>query len=110
MLGLRIVSGVLFVPLLYFLARAGGLAFWYLIALEVTLGLLEFYRMMRGKGYDPFVRLGLLAGIGVLWAAYRPHTPYLDLLLTAGLLLTLALELRRPQATRRVPLHASSLL
>lgn len=101
MLGLRIASGALFVPLLYFLARAGGLAFWYLIALEVTLGSIEFYRMMRGKGYQPFMRLGVIAGLGVLWAAYRPFTPYLDLLLTGALMLMLALALRRRNGGKR---------
>src|SRR5687767_14879111 len=58
-LPLRIASGILFVPILILLARAGGIAFWSLVALQVTLGLIEFYRMMRGRGLRPYRRLGI---------------------------------------------------
>ena len=54
MLGLRVASGILFVPLLIALAWAGGFAFLSFVALEVTLGIIEFCRMMRGKGYRPY--------------------------------------------------------
>lgn len=101
-LGLRITSGLLFVPLLVLLARAGGLAFWGFVALEVTLGLIEFYRMMRGKGLEPHPVLGILGALGVLWAAYRPHLTHADFLATAALLLMFALGLRRPDRTRQV--------
>jgi len=101
-LGLRIASGVLFVPLLVLLARAGGIAFWSFVALEVTLGLIEFYRMMRGKGLQPYPALGLLAGYGVLWVAYRPHTSQADFFATGTLVLTMALGLRRPELRGRV--------
>jgi phosphatidate cytidylyltransferase len=101
-LRLRIVSGVVFVPLLILLLRAGGWAFLAFVVLEVSLGLVEFYRMMRGHGYAPYRRLGLLAGFGLLWATYRPQTPHLELLVTSLLVLTLALELRQPAAKRRV--------
>ena len=66
----RVASGLAFVPLLILLARAGGLTFVGFVALQVTLGLLEFYRMMRGKGLDPDARLGVPAALGVLWVAY----------------------------------------
>ncbi len=101
-LGLRVASGLLFVPLLILLARAGGIAFWSLVALEVVLGLLEFYRMMRDKGLQPYRALGLPAGLGVLWVAYRPHTSQADFFATAALILTMALGLRRPDLKGRV--------
>jgi phosphatidate cytidylyltransferase len=101
-LGLRIASGVLFVPLLVLLARAGGLAFVGFVAVEVTLGLVEFYRMMRGKGLRPYPLLGLLCGLGVVWKAFRPHQSQSDLLLTGAVLVTLALGLRRPDLKGRV--------
>ncbi len=101
-LGLRVASGVLFVPLLILLARAGGLVFGAFVALEVTLGLLEFDRMMQAKGLQPYTRLGVASALGVLWVALRPHTPQIDFLVTAVILLTLALELRRPAARQRV--------
>ena len=101
-LRLRIISSVLFVPLLIVLARAGGFVFLAFVVAEVGLGLVEFYRMMFRKGLQPYVRLGLVAALGLLWVTFRPHTPQVDFLVTATLLLTLALELRRPEARRRV--------
>jgi phosphatidate cytidylyltransferase len=101
-LGLRIASGVLFVPLLVLLARAGGLAFVGLVALEVTLGLLEFYRMMRGKGLHPYPLLGWLCALGVIWKCFRPHQSQSDLLLTGAVLVTLGLGLRRPELKGRI--------
>ena len=91
----RMASGIVFVPLLVLLARAGGLAFTGFVGLQVTLGLMEFYRMMRGKGLEPDARLGILAGLGVLWVALHPHGSQGPLLATAFVLLVLALSLRR---------------
>ena len=99
---LRIASGVLFLPVLVLLARAGGIAFWAFVALEVTLGLSEFYRMMRGRGLNPFQLLGIASGLALLWVTYRPLTPHVGVLVTGVLLLVLGLELRRPQARQRV--------
>ena len=101
-LGLRIASGLLFVPLLILLAWVGGLPFWAFVALEVTIGLLEFYGMMRGKGLQPYPALGLPAGVGLTWVAFRPHTSHADFLATAALILTMALGLRRPDLKGRV--------
>ncbi len=101
-LGLRIAAGVLFLPVLVLLARAGGIAFWLFVALEVTLGITEFYRMMRGRGLNPFQPLGVFAALALLWVSYRPHTPHVGFLATGVLLLVLALELRRPEARQRV--------
>jgi phosphatidate cytidylyltransferase len=101
-LGLRIVSGVLFVPLLILLAWAGGLVFAAFVALEVCVGLLEFYRMMRGKGLHPYPLLGLLCGLGVVWKCLRPYQSQSDLLLTGAVLVTLGLGLRRPDLKGRI--------
>jgi phosphatidate cytidylyltransferase len=101
-LGLRVVSGIVFVPLLIALAWAGGLAFAAFVALEVGLGLREFYRLMRDKGLQPYPALGYPAALGVVWMALRPYTGHADLLVTAGLVLTMALGLRRPDLKGRV--------
>ncbi|MGH7731712.1 MAG: phosphatidate cytidylyltransferase [Candidatus Eiseniibacteriota bacterium] len=101
-LWLRIASGALFLPVLVLLARAGGIAFWLFVALEVTLGLTEFYRMMRGRGLNPFQPLGVASALALLWVSYRPDTPHVGFLTTGVLLLVLALELRRPEVRQRV--------
>ena len=98
----RIVSGLLFVPLLVFLARVGGVAFTAFVGLEVALGLVEFYRMARARGLEPFSVVGVLAGLGVLATAYRPHLFPADALASGAVLLLLALALRRSGGGRRV--------
>ena len=94
-LGLRVLSGVLFVPLLILLAKAGGIAFLCFVALQAVLGLIEFYRMMQGKGHHVNRWLGHASLLAVLGLAYRPHTPNAAFLFTAALLLLLAFALRR---------------
>jgi phosphatidate cytidylyltransferase len=101
-LGLRVASALLFIPLLILLARAGSIAFTGFVAVEVSLGLIEFYRMMRGKGLQPYPLLGHLCALGLLWKVLRPHQSQTDFLVTAALLLTLGLGLRRPDLKGRV--------
>lgn len=108
-LRLRIVSGLLFVPLLILLARAGGLAFVAFVGLQVFLGLTEFYRMMRGKGLQPNVRLGTVAALAMLLVCYRPYRGPGDLLAAALVLIVLALGLRRPDRERLVESMAVTL-
>lgn len=95
MLVLRVASTLLFVPLLLLLARAGGIAWLGFVALQTVLGLVEFYRLARGKGLEPVRWLGLAAALTILALAYRPQTPNTALLATAALLLLLALALRQ---------------
>jgi phosphatidate cytidylyltransferase len=92
---LRVVSGVLFVPLLVLLARAGGMAWLGFVALQTVLGLEEFYRMARAKSLEPVRWLGFGSALVLLGIAYRPTTPNAALLATLALLLLLALSLRR---------------
>jgi phosphatidate cytidylyltransferase len=84
-----------FVPLLILLARAGGLAWLGFVVLQTGLGLEEFYRMARAKGLAPVRWLGFASAFVLLGLAYRPQTPNASLLTTGGLLVLLALALRR---------------
>jgi len=94
-LTLRVASGLVFVPLLILLARAGGLAWLGFVALQTGLGLEEFYRMARAKGLSPVRWLGFVSALALLGLAYRPQTPNASLLTTGALLVLLALALRR---------------
>ena len=94
-LALRVASGLVFVPLLILLARAGGLAWLGFVVLQTGLGLEEFYRMARAKGLAPVRWLGFASAFVLLGLAYRPQTPNASLLTTGGLLVLLALALRR---------------
>jgi len=99
-LALRVGSGVLFVPLLWLLSRAGGVAWLGFVAMQTMIGLEEFYRMARAKGLEPVRWLGFLSALGLLGLAYRPQTPNASLLGTLALLLLLALALRRSGQAR----------
>lgn len=96
-LRLRVASGVLFVPLLVLLARAGGFAFLGFVMLQVAIGLNEFYALMRAKQLRPNALLGFGSALAILVLAYRPHTPHAAFLATAALLVLLALSLRHPE-------------
>ena len=101
-LPMRVISGILFVPVLVLLAQVGEWAFLTFMALQVAMGLIEFYRMMRGRGLRPYRRLGIASALVMLWVCYRPHTPHVGFLITGVLMLVLALELRNPEARQRV--------
>ena len=101
-LPMRVITGILFVPVLVLLAQVGEWAFLFFIALQVALGLVEFYRMMRGRGLRPYRRLGIVSAVVMLWVCYRPQTPHVGFLITGVLMLVLALELRNPEARQRV--------
>jgi phosphatidate cytidylyltransferase len=96
-LALRIASGVLFVPLLILLARLGGVAFVGFVAVQVALGLREFYAMMRGRGVDVHAGFGTLTALGLLWTCYRPWGFHPALLAAIAVLVLLVLGLRRPE-------------
>lgn len=97
-LRLRVASGVLFVPLLVLLARAGGLAFLAFVMLQVLVGLVEFYGLMRGKSLMPQRTVGIAAALLLLLSSYRPDIVPRELLVTFALLALLGFGLSRPQA------------
>jgi len=112
-LPLRVASGLLFVPLLILLVWRGGAAFLTFVAVQVVIGLLEFYGMMRNKGLDPRLWLGLLSAIGLQWIAYRPEAGQADFLATGAVLLALALALReagRPHQVENIAVTAMGVL
>lgn len=96
-LALRIASGVLFVPLLVLLARAGGIVFVGFVAVQVGLGLREFYAMMRGRGIAPFGVFGILVAFALLWSCYQPWALQPGMLAAFAVLVLLVLGLFRPE-------------
>ncbi len=96
-LRLRFASGILFVPLLVLLARAGGVAFLAFVMLQTLLGITEFYRMARAKGLSPQRTVGTVSALLLLVSAYRPDLVPRDLLVTCGVLCLLGFALSQPQ-------------
>lgn len=101
-LPLRLLSAVLFLPLLVFLAFRGGIWFAALVTLEVVLGLLEFYRMMMARGMRPSPRLGILLAVALCGLSYAGTSSQTNLLTTAGLLIVFCAELLRSEGERGI--------
>jgi phosphatidate cytidylyltransferase len=103
----RIASAVLFLPALFFLVRAGGLGFFALVALQIGLGLWEFYGLMSAQGLRPYRMLGLVAGIALAWFVYAGLPTHANLFLTAFLLGVMSLELLRPRDQGVAPMSVT---
>jgi phosphatidate cytidylyltransferase len=94
-LALRVLSGVVFVPLLVALARAGRGWFAGLILLFILLGLVEYLRLVRARGVRPSAPAAVLLGLAVGVLVWRFPTVGPVLGLTVALLVTGAVELLR---------------
>lgn len=101
-LPLRVLSGLLFLPVLVFLALRGGLWFAGFVTLQVVLGLIEFYRMMMDRGMRPSPRLGVMLALALCGLAYAGTSSQTNLLFTAGLLIVFCAELLRSEGQRGI--------
>ena len=113
---LRVVSAVVFLPLLWLLARVGGLPFLGFTLLFIGLALREFYIMMASKGLSPHWKSGFLAAllfpIGI-YARLRTHRTeewHLAGLFTVLLIAILLAELRRGASKQTLVNTSSTLL
>jgi phosphatidate cytidylyltransferase len=91
----RILSAVVFLPLIIALSLIGGWAYLVFLELVVVLGIVEFYRMARHKGAEPHVAIGALAGGALVGLMYEGHAAASGLVMTLVFLVGLVLELRR---------------
>jgi phosphatidate cytidylyltransferase len=83
-LGLRVVTGVVLVGLLFGSLFISDVAFATFIGLVVMLGLSEFYGSLRRSGYLPLGIFGIAGGVGTLFGVWF-HGP---LAIPVGVLLT----------------------
>jgi phosphatidate cytidylyltransferase len=112
----RLLSAVVFLPILVFLAWIGGVAYLLFGMAVVGLGLREFYSLLEAKGLSPHWKSGMLAvlllPIGV-YLRYRTHRieewhvgGFFTILVGAVLLA----ELRRGAGKQAVANSAATLL
>ncbi len=93
--GPRLLSAILFLPLLICVVWLGPLPFVGLVSLMVLVGLIEFYGMLRAKGERPYRLTGIVAGVLLVWYAHFRGGLHANLLLTAVLLGLMSIELFR---------------
>ena len=94
-LGLRFLSGVVFVPIFCLLTWHGAWAFVGFVLLFVGLGLDEFYKLLAAKGERPYRLLGIATGLVLVLTAYVQLGIHDRAFLSLVLLLTMAIELIR---------------
>ncbi|MFH0778365.1 MAG: phosphatidate cytidylyltransferase [Candidatus Eisenbacteria bacterium] len=92
---LRFLMGLIFVPILVFLALKGKFYFLVFVDLVLLLCILEFYRMMARAGYKPYRAIGAGTTIVLTWYIYFRSEFHSDLLLTMALILIAVLEVFR---------------
>jgi phosphatidate cytidylyltransferase len=97
----RVLSAIVFIPVLVLLARAGGGPFLLFVDMTMVVALWEFYRLMEAKGVNPSKRLGVAAALVLSLLTYwwGPEGGHHSLgLFLAAFVMTITLrELVRPQ-------------
>ncbi len=83
-LGLRVVTGLVLVAMLFGSLFIADVAFAVFVGLMVMLGLSEFYGSLRRSGYLPLGIFGIVGGVGTLFAVWF-HGP---VAIAVGVLLT----------------------
>jgi phosphatidate cytidylyltransferase len=95
----RVASGVVFVPFLVVVSRAGGGWFLALTDMILIVGLWEFYRLMEAKGVNPSKKVGIGAALALstitYWFGPGAQTHYLGLFLAASVVVITIRELLR---------------
>lgn len=91
-MALRIITGLIGVPLLVLIIWAGGIWLTILVLVAALIGLQEFYRMARGTGADVAPVFGALwttlfvlnGQLAARWGNYAPHIFGGGLLISLG--------------------------
>ncbi len=91
----RLLTAAILVPAVLYVVATGGLLYLFTVMAIVVLGQREFYGLIEHKGARPEVRFGLAAGAALPVIAYLGNEYHTTLLMTATLLATLVLQLRK---------------
>lgn len=95
----RILSSLVLIPLVLYMIARGGWAYLAAVAIFSLIAQYEFYGLIRGKGADPLVQLGLGFGLAVTLIAYWGNEYHTTLLITASLLVLMLAQLRKAEIT-----------
>ena len=95
----RVLSGIVFVPILILLTQAGGGFFLFLVNWIQVAACWEFYRMMETKGVNPSKKVGLFATLVLSAVVYATGLDYLGVFLAGFILTILVRELFRAEMT-----------
>ncbi len=93
----RVVTALVFLPVLVIVARAGGGYYLVLIGLGIGIGTYEFLTMLEARGMKPYKVLGTFCALLLGWTAF--YQSYLFTYLTFTILL---LALSITELSRRI--------
>lgn len=96
----RVLSAIVFLPILVWLSRRGGAAFLLFVNATMIVTLWEFYRVMEAKGVNPSKRLGVFAALvlsTITWWWGPGGGPFLGAFLAALMIASALRELFRPE-------------
>jgi phosphatidate cytidylyltransferase len=77
----RMFINLLGIPAIILLARAGGLPYMVFFGLVAVLGQIEFYYLIKQKGFQPWTNIGVISGIIWILIAYLSQGLLCSLLL-----------------------------
>jgi len=83
------------IPTVLYIITLGGIPYLITIVIIVLLGQHEIYELLRDKGAHPSVTFGLIAGGALPVVAFLGNASHVTAILTATLLASMVLELRR---------------
>lgn len=101
-LAARVLAAVIFLPALWIVTWRGGPYFMLTVALMVFFGAREFFGMLEAKGLRPSSVAGICCALTLVFYAWYRQGIYHDLVLAAGTLLLMILELRHQAVSRAV--------
>ncbi|HOV93234.1 MAG TPA: phosphatidate cytidylyltransferase [Candidatus Kapabacteria bacterium] len=70
----RTIVGIIGVPLVLLIIYLGGWYYFIAFAFLFSVGLWEFYRLAKAKGYNPLTVLGIISGLSILFSIYLIFT------------------------------------
>jgi phosphatidate cytidylyltransferase len=91
----RVLSAIVFIPVLIVLSRVGGLWFLALVAGILIVGCREFYTLMEAKGVNPSKKTGIVVAVLLCVTAYVSGTGHLGFFLAALMIAVMLRELFR---------------
>jgi len=97
----RIITAVIFLPVLVCLATIGRIYYVILVEIGIILGTYEFFKILEARGLQPYKKLGILAGVLLGLVCY-----YKSYIFTMFVLTCLILVLSVSELTRKKVEHA----
>ena len=98
----RLITSLLFVPSLFYIAYNGGVYFLILIELGILIGTFEFYEILRAKGMKPYKRIGITVAVILGLIAYFQSYVFTYLVFTLLVMVLSSTELFRKDQDRAI--------